>query len=90
LRGCALVYAPDAGALMIVGTLETLTDKGNEPMSNINFALRIFQLIESGRMSRQHIAVFAWLMSAFNGDRKRAGAVIDALENEFKVELIYF
>jgi len=41
-------------------------------------------------MSRQHIAVFAWLMSAFNGDRKRAGAVIDALENEFKVELIYF
>lgn len=59
-------------------------------MSNINFALRIFQLIESGRMSRDHIAVFDWLMSALKGDRKRAGAVINSLENDFNVELIYF
>jgi|DEB0MinimDraft_6_1074348.scaffolds.fasta_scaffold58628_1 hypothetical protein len=59
-------------------------------MSNINFALRIFQLIESGRMSRDHIAVFDWLMSAFNGDRERAGAVVEVLENDFNVALIYF
>lgn len=59
-------------------------------MSNINIALRIFQLIESGRMSREHIAIFGWLMSAFNGDRERAGAVINSLENDFNVELIYF
>jgi len=59
-------------------------------MSNINFALRIFQLIESGRMSRDHIAVFDWLMSAFNGNRERTGAVIEVLENEFQVEVIYF
>ena len=59
-------------------------------MSNINFALRIFQLIESGRMSREHIAIFDWLMSAFNGDRERTGAVINSLENDFNVELIYF
>ena len=59
-------------------------------MSNINFALRIFQLIESGRMSRDHIAVFDWLMSALKGDRKRAGAVIEVLEKEFQVEVIYF
>ena len=59
-------------------------------MSNINFALRIFQLIESGRMSRDHIAVFDWLMGALKGDRERAGAVINSLENDFNVELIYF
>ena len=59
-------------------------------MSNINFALRIFQLIESGRMSREHIAIFDWLMSVFNGDRERTGAVIEVLEKEFQVELIYF
>lgn len=41
-------------------------------------------------MSREHIAVFDWLMSAFNGDRKRTGAVINSLENDFNVELIYF
>jgi len=59
-------------------------------MSNINFALRIFQLIESGRMSRDHIAIFDWLMGALKGDRERAGAVIEVLENEFQVEVIYF
>ena len=41
-------------------------------------------------MSRDHIAVFDWLMSALKGDRKRAGAVINSLENDFNVELIYF
>jgi len=59
-------------------------------MSNINFALVLSEMILAGRMSREHIAVFAWLMSAFKGDRERTGAVIQVLENDFQVELIYF
>jgi len=59
-------------------------------MSNINIALRISELIMAGKMSRQHIAIFDWLMGALKGDRERAGAVIEVLENEFQVEVIYF
>ena len=59
-------------------------------MSNINFALVLSEMILAGRMSREHIAIFDWLMSVFNGDRERTGAVIKVLENEFQVELIYF
>lgn len=59
-------------------------------MSNINFALVLSEMILAGRMSREHIAIFDWLMGAFNGDRQRAGAVIRSLENDFQVELIYF
>jgi len=59
-------------------------------MSNINFALVLSEMILAGRMSREHIAVFAWLLGAFKGDRERAGAVVEVLEKEFQVELIYF
>ena len=59
-------------------------------MSNINFALVLSEMILAGRMSREHIAIFDWLMSVFNGDRERTGAVIQVLENDFQVELIYF
>lgn len=61
-------------------------------MSNINFALVLSEMILAGRMSREHIAIFDWLMSnrVINGDRERAGAVIRSLENDFQVELIYF
>ena len=59
-------------------------------MSNINFALVLSEMILAGRMSREHIAIFNWLMGALKGDRKRAGAVIEVLENEFQVEVIYF
>ena len=59
-------------------------------MSNINFALVLSEMILAGRMSREHIAIFNWLMGAFKGDRERAGAVIQVLENDFQVELIYF
>jgi hypothetical protein len=59
-------------------------------MSNINFALVLSEMILAGRMSREHIAIFDWLMSAFKGDRERSGAVIEVLEKEFQVELIYF
>ena len=60
-------------------------------MSNINFALVLSQMILAGRMSREHIAIFNWLMSnpVINGDRERTGAVIEVLEKEFQVELIY-
>jgi len=47
-------------------------------------------MILAGRMSREHIAIFDWLMSVFNGDRERTGAVIEVLEKEFQVEVIYF
>jgi len=59
-------------------------------MSNINFAIVLSEMILAGRMSREHIAIFDWLMSAFKGDRERTGAVIQVLENDFQVELIYF
>ena len=59
-------------------------------MSNINFALVLSEMILAGRMSREHIAIFNWLMGAFKGDRERTGAVIEVLEKEFQVELIYF
>ena len=59
-------------------------------MSNINFALVLSEMILAGRMSRQHVALFDWLMGALEGDRKRAGAIIRTLENEFQVEVIYF
>ena len=75
---------------MIGSNRETLTDKGNEPMSNINSALVLSEMILAGRMSREHIAIFDWLMGVFNGDRERTGAVIEVLEKEFQVELIYF
>jgi len=59
-------------------------------MSNINFALVLSEMILAGRMSRERIAIFDWLMGALNGDRDRVGAIIRTLENEFQVELIYF
>ena len=60
-------------------------------MSNINFALVLSEMILAGRMSREHIAIFNWLMGnpVINGDRERTGAVIEVLEKEFQVELIY-
>ena len=61
-------------------------------MSNINFALVLSEMILAGRMSREHIAIFDWLMgsSVINGDRDRAGAIIRVLENDFEIEVIYF
>lgn len=59
-------------------------------MSNINFALVLSEMILAGRMSRQHIAIFDWLLGALKGDRERAGAIIRVLENDFEIEVIYF
>lgn len=61
-------------------------------MSNINFALVLSEMIMAGRMSRQRIAVFDWLMGnrVINGDRERAGAIMRTLEKEFQIELINF
>jgi len=59
-------------------------------MSNINFALVLSEMILAGRMSREHIALFDWLMGALKGDRERACAIIRTLETEFSVDVIYF
>ena len=59
-------------------------------MSNINIALLLSEMILAGRMSRQHVALFDWLMGVLNGNRERAGSIIRTLETEFNVEVIYF
>jgi|TARA_R100001510_G_scaffold40485_1_gene36856 hypothetical protein len=56
--------------------------------SNINIALQVIQMIESGKHDRTHVGVFSTLMDKFNGDRERTGQVLRCIENDFDFHLI--
>jgi len=59
-------------------------------MSNINIALVLSELILAGKHPQTHIAVFCTLMDKLNEDRDRVVSIMDTMQNEFSLELIYF